>query len=138
MHAVSGSPWSCRRFICSFEACSSAESCGASCTYLGAADDCPSPRLEVNIHMEMYSNSLDYRARPLCRELQDERREVDLATADAIEAVLDQLDACASAGRDFSIIVGEQEHSQFLAHAGQVPVGQRRNSLPCARSQTSA
>jgi hypothetical protein len=31
---------------------------------------------------------------------------VDAATADAIEAVLDQLDACAAAERDFSLVVG--------------------------------
>jgi hypothetical protein len=43
---------------------------------------------------------------PASRELQDERRRVDAATADAIEAVLDQLDACAAAERDFSLIVG--------------------------------
>lgn len=51
------------------------------------------------------------------RELQDERRAADPATADAIEAVLDQLDACAAAERDFTMIVGECLRSRRVQEA---------------------
>ena len=73
------------------------------------------------------------------RELQDERRKVDAATADAIEAVLDQLDACAAAERDFSLIVGEppQWSPSFEAFGplqGQV---YSKSASSCAKGQSS-
>lgn len=48
-----------------------------------------------------------------CRELQEQRREADPDTAAAIDAVLDQLDACASAERDYTITLGASAQLKF-------------------------